>query len=188
MNKHNITLIRMCEILDDDIHWKVFRIRMPIFIYKYAYDRFIKEFNTLFGESDNTESFDKSIILLDIFNEAYNLIPIIVDNLKRGETPEGMFEFIRDNYGIQDQDIHIIIGFLLNEQKRLAGKYEELSKQPEDPVEPKKNLFADIIASVEDNLNITINRSMSMYMFHSQYKRSLAKIEAYNKLKDKPNG
>lgn len=189
MNKHNLSLIRLCEILDDKKKHRVLRFWTPEFIYKYAYDKLMKEFNEMFGDEDNETLFDDTIILHDIFNEAYNLIPIIVDNLSAGESPEGMFEMIRDNYGFHEMDVYQMIEAFRLEQKRLIERYKELVKQKEaKPVETKKYTFADVIARTESNLDGTsISARMSMYMFHAKYKLSVKKVDEFNKLKDKSN-
>lgn len=189
MNKHNITLVRMCEILDSDMHWRVLRVRTPKLVYKYFYDKFIVEFNTLFSAEDNAILFSDTTLLDEIFHEVFNTIPIIVDNLKMGQCPEGMYEMIRDNYGYHELDLYQMIEAFLNEQARLINKYKELRAKKEN--EPNKNesenkTFARAITIVEGNLGgMPIDRNMSMHMFHAKYEESLAKIKEYEKLKNK---
>ena len=185
MNKHNISLSRLCKIIDDKKYHKVLRFRTPKFVYSRFYNKFMIEFNEMFDSNKNKEiEFNNALLMNEIFHEAYVTIPVIADNLKRGVSSQNMFEYIRDNYGIHELDVFKMIEELFNEQKRLVSRYNELKKQKPKVKTESNYTFADIIASVEDNLGgIAIDRNMSIYMFHAQYKRSIEKIKAHEQLK-----
>jgi hypothetical protein len=186
MNKYNINLTTFCEIYDGGKKHKALKYPMPSFIYKGYYDRLIKEFNEMFN-TDNESSllFDDISLKYEIYNEAYNLLPLLVTLLKYGYAPIELQEFIRNNYGVHDKEIPEMLEFLIAEQNRLAAKYTELTAkdkkdETKDVTPPVPPTFARVIVKVEGLLDIPINRTnTTLFMFHAQFTEAI-KIKQQN--------
>jgi hypothetical protein len=180
LNKHTITIARLCEIIDDGKKHKVLKIHLPPFMYKRAYKRFNKEFTEMFGGTDGNLLFSQSLLELDIYHEAYNIIPRLVIFLQEGANDEEHDKYILEEYGLDGFSLDQKLEFFTNEHKKLKDKYDELVyKRENQKFEESHHTFADIIIGTSDNMGgMYVDSKMSMHLFYALYKRAVNKAKA----------
>ena len=161
------------------------RVRwVPARLLRGHYERFALEFSELFNQEIVNALFTDDLMRVKIMNRANIFLPSLYHALwfidfgqVKNDNARYYLDLYREMYGRDYQGLKDLEP-ILNEIKRLHGKYKELAS-PEKVIENKgKMSFEQVITMVEMILERSINREMKLYQFVYQYDLAIKRAKA----------
>lgn len=180
-NRYTMSIDNMSSMLDSADPKLACRYPMPKFIAKYGFNRLMNDYQDLFNKDQISKMIKSDSYKLMMYHAVKNTLPAL---------RSGVDMILKYEKHMDDEDIEMILESFKKRYGKLPESKEDLKRIDSDirkrvsklkeidiPKEKSEHTFEDVISFVQTVNNLGyIDRSMSLFAFHKQYKNAIKKV------------